>query len=157
MVKGFSNTPALDTTPRLQLGEMLVARGLITADQLRQALEHQSQKGHKSLLGEVLIDLNFVTEQQVLEVLAEGYGVPFVTHTTRIADPKVLEILPRDFLEDHKVLPLFLVRGTLTVAVSEPTNLFLIEEIQRRTGYEVQIVAATAGEIVSSLRSYLPA
>jgi type IV pilus assembly protein PilB len=152
-----STSSSYDALPRLQLGEMLVAKGLISAEQLKQALEHQSQKGHKKLLGEVLIDLNFVSEQQVLEVLAEGYGVPFATHTARIADPRVIEILPRDFIEDHKVLPLFLVRGVLTVAVSEPTNLFLIEEIQRRTGYEVQIVAVTASEIDATLRSYLPA
>jgi type IV pilus assembly protein PilB len=154
-LKPFSNT--VDPMPRVQLGELLVSKGLISPEQLKQALEHQSQKGHKKLLGEVLIELNFVTEQQVLEVLAEGYGIPFATHTARIADPRVLSILPREFLEDHKVLPLFLVRGTLTVAVSEPTNLFLIEEIQRRTGYEVQIVAVTAAEIDASLRSYLPA
>jgi type IV pilus assembly protein PilB len=152
-----SSSTSFDAAPRLQLGEMLVARSLISAEQLKQALEHQSQKGHKKLLGEVLIDLNFVSEQQVLEVLAEGYGVPFATHTARIADPRIIEILPRDFLEDHKVLPLFLVRGVLTVAVSEPTNLFLIEEIQRRTGFEVQIVAVTASEIDATLRSYLPA
>jgi len=157
MIQGYDNTHTYDTAPRIQLGEMLVARGLITAAQLQQALEHQTQKGHKRLLGETLVDLGFVTDPQVLEVLAECYGVPYATQTARIADPKVAEILPREFVEDHKVLPLFLVRGVLTVAVSEPTNLFLIEEIQRLTGHEVQIVAVTAAEIVASLRAYLPA
>ena len=61
-----------------------------------------------------------VNEQQVLEVLAESYGVPFVTQISRFADPKVVELLPRDFVEEHKVLPLYLVRGVLTVAVAEP-------------------------------------
>jgi type IV pilus assembly protein PilB len=92
-----------------------------------------------------------------MEVLAEGYGLPFVTHTAKIADPKIVELLPRDFLEEHNVLPLFLVRGVLTVAVSEPANLFLVEEIERLTGDEVQIVAATKAEIASSLGAYLPA
>jgi len=157
MIQGYDNTQTFDTAPRLQLGEMLVARELITPAQLKQALEHQAQKGHKRLLGETLVDLGFLADHQVLEVLAECYGVPYAKQTTRIADPKVAEILPRDFVEDHKVLPLFLVRGVLTVAVSEPTNLFLIEEIQRITGHEVQIVAVTATEIVNSLRAYLPA
>lgn len=143
--------------PRPQLGELLVARNIITADQLKQALEYQTQRGHKKLLGEVLVELNFASEQQVLEALAESYGVPFATDIAKIADPKIVELLPRDFLEDHKVLPLFLVRGVLTVAISEPTNLFLIEEIQRLTGHEVQIVAVTATEIANSLRAYLPA
>jgi type IV pilus assembly protein PilB len=143
--------------PRLRLGEVLVERGIITAEQLRQALEVQSQKGHKRLLGEVLIDLGFVQEQQVLEILAESYGIPFAAQVARLADPKVLEVLPRDFIEQHKVLPLFLVRGVLTIAVAEPTNLFLTEEVQRLTGYQVQIVAATQHDIESALRAYLPA
>lgn len=150
------DSAAGSAVPRLPIGEMLVQRGLISESQLRQALEHQSQKGHKKLLGEVLIDLKFVNEQQVLEVIAEGYEVPFMTQTARIADPKVIELLPREFLEEHKVLPLFLVRGVLTVAISEPANLYLVEEVQRLTGYEVQIVASTNAELEASLQSYLP-
>ncbi|HWB20488.1 MAG TPA: ATPase, T2SS/T4P/T4SS family [Phycisphaerales bacterium] len=147
----------LDSGPKLQLGEMLVARGVITDDQLAQALEYQSLKGHRKLLGEILVDLNFATEQQVLETLADSYGVPFATNTARIADPKVVEKLPREFIEEHKVLPMFLVRGVLTVAVSEPANLFLMEEIKRMTGLEVQVVASPASDIEVSIRAYLPA
>ncbi len=147
----------LDVGPRLQLGEALVAKGLINPMQLEESLAFQARKGHRKLLGEILVDFNFVTEEQVMEVLAEGYGVPFVTQTAKIADPKIVELLPRDFLEEHKVLPLFLVRGVFTVAVSEPSNLFLVEEIQRLTGYEAQIVAATDSEIMASLQAYLPA
>jgi type IV pilus assembly protein PilB len=157
MIRNSEANPTFDTATRLQLGEMLVARGAISESQLEQALEHQRQKGHKKLLGEVLVELNFATEQQVLEVLAEGYGVPFITQTAKLADPKVVELLPRDFVEEHKVLPLFLVRGVLTLAVSEPANLFLVEEVQRLTGYDVQIVAATASEIEAAHRAYLPA
>src|SRR5262245_60628771 len=106
----YDNSPStMDPGVRMPLGEMLVMRGLLTRDQLKQALEYQAQKGHKKLLGEILIELNFLNEPQVLEALAESYGVPFATQTARIADPKVAELLPRDFVEDHKVLPLFLV------------------------------------------------
>ncbi len=142
---------------RLQLGDALVSKDLITREQLLEALEYQAQKGHKKLLGEVLVELNFVTEEQVMEVLAEGYGIPFVTETAKIADPKVVELLPRDFLEEHNVLPLFRVRGVLTVAVSEPANLYLVEEIERLTGDQVQIVAATKAELAAALQAYLPA
>lgn len=157
MIQGQPSSYTLDVTPRMPLGEMLLTRGVITDAQLEQALEHQSQKGHRKLLGEVLTELGFANEQQVMEVLAEGYGVPFASQTTRIADARIVDVLPRDFLEEQKVLPLFLVRGLLTVAVSEPANLFLIEEIQRLTGHDVQIVAATVSEIEGSLRAYLPA
>ncbi len=157
MYQSYDISSGLEAPVRMQIGDALIAKGLITDAQLKQALEYQSTRGHKKLLGEVLIELNFVTDQQVMAVLAEGYGIPFVTGVTKLADPKVVELIARDFLEEHKLLPLFLVRGVLTIAISEPANLFLFEEVQRITGYEVQTVAATAAEIEAALRAYLPA
>jgi type IV pilus assembly protein PilB len=151
------NLMSSDAHTRRQLGDMLIARGHITPAQLQEALEYQRERGHKRLIGEVLVELSFVTEEQVLEAVAENYDVPFAVELSRIADPRTLEVLPREFLEEHKVLPLFLVRGVLTVVVSEPANLYLIEEIQRQTGHEIQIVVSTASEIDATLRSYLPA
>ena len=142
---------------RQPLGELLISRGVLTEQQLEHALGHQAQNDHRSLLGEVLIELGFATEQQVMEVLAEGYGIPCVEQVARVADPRVIEVLPREFIEEHKVLPLFLVRSMLTVAVSEPSNLYLVEEIARRTGHEVQIVAASSAEIDAAITSWLPA
>ena len=94
--------------------------------------------------------LGYVDESTVLEALAGAYDIPFVCDTARLADPRVIEELPRDFLEEHGVLPLFLINGMLTVAVSEPANLYLLEEIERRTGHSVQIVAATAKDIATA-------
>jgi type IV pilus assembly protein PilB len=153
----FDPVSDTDTMQRLQIGEMLIQKGYLTQNQLDQALEYQQQGGRKRLLGEILVDLKFVNEQQVLEILAGGYGIPYLTHTARIADPKVAEVLPREFLEEHRVLPMFLVRDMLTVAVSEPANLYLIEEIRRLTSYDVQIVACTANEIAAAIHAYLPA
>jgi len=157
MTRSAQTTTTFDGSVGAQLGRLLVEKGLLTKQHLEQALEFQVQRGHKKLLGEVVVELNFVTEEQVLELLAEGYGVPFLTQPAAIADPKVVELLPKEFVEEHKVLPLFLVQGVLTVAVSEPANLYLVEEIQRLTGHKVQIVAATATEIETSLRAYVPA
>lgn len=141
---------------RAQIGELLVARGALTRARLDEALQEQERRGRKKLLGEVLVDLNFCSQEQVMEALAECYGVPFARITPRIADPRVTEALPRDFVESHCVLPLFLVEGVLTVAVAEPANLFLVEEITRVSGRVVQIVAATGSDIRTTLQSYLP-
>jgi len=150
-------TPSpIDAGPKVRLGEMLVERGLITPKQLDQALEHQSSRGHKRLLGEVLVELNFLTDQQIMEALADCYGVPYVADPARLADAKVIDRLPRDFIEQHGILPLFSVRETLTIAMSEPANLYLIDEIERLAKQAVQIVAATAADIETALRSYLP-
>ena len=104
----------VDRLPRLQLGEMLVGRGLITLKQLTDALDHQKQKGHRRLLGETLVELGFVTDHDVMAAVAESYGIPFARDITRIADPKTLEILPREYLLEHLVLPLYVVRDVAT-------------------------------------------
>jgi type IV pilus assembly protein PilB len=141
----------------MPIGELLVRRGVLTEADLHRALEHQASQNHRKLLGEILVELEFASELDVVEVLADEYGVPFVDSLTKIADPRTLEVLPRAFIEEHQVLPMFLVRNTLTVAVAELSNLYLVEEIGRQTGYEVQIVAATRNAIEAAIKSWLPA
>jgi type IV pilus assembly protein PilB len=82
--------------------------------------------------------------------------VPYARVSPRIADPKVIAALPKEFLEKHQVLPLFLVEGILTVAIPEPANVFLLEEIERVSGYQAQVVAATTHDIRATLQAYLP-
>lgn len=149
------NTPITPATaPRV--GDLLLEKGIVSQEQVDRALAYQKSSGHKKLLGEVLVELKMVENDQVLAALADAYGVPFTRLTPRLADPKVAELLPREFIEKQGALPLFLVDGKLTLAVHEPTNVFLIEEVERLTGYSVQIVATTAQDIDATLRSNLP-
>ncbi len=157
MALAVPHAPTSAPMPRtVRVGDLLLEKGYITAKQLEHALEHQKSRGHKRLLGEVLVELKFVTEEQVLQALAQAYGIPFARISPKVADPKVIELLPRDFLEKQCVLPLFLVRDKLTLAVHEPANVFLTEEVERMTGYQVQIVAATAKDIHATLHNHLP-
>lgn len=152
-----SETPPLSTDrPSIRIGDLLVEQGLMTPEQIDQALAYQRERGHRKLLGEIVVELKFVTEEQVLGCLAEAFGVPFSHISPRVADPRVVEMLPREFLEKQTVLPLFHVQGKLTVAVAEPANVFLVEEIQRLAGCPVQLVAATARDIRSTLDAHLP-
>ncbi|MGD0388005.1 MAG: GspE/PulE family protein [Tepidisphaeraceae bacterium] len=141
---------------RKPLGQLLLAKGLIQQDQLESALEEQKRSGHQKLLGELLVEMRICTEDQIVEALAQAYAVPYARVSPKIADPKVIQVLPKEFLEKHQTLPLYLVEGVLTVAVSEPANVFLLEEIERLSGYQVQVVAATARDIKSTLQAYLP-
>jgi type IV pilus assembly protein PilB len=142
---------------KMQLGQLLLARGVVTAEQIEQALAEQKDKGHRKLLGELLVEMGFCTENQIASALAQGYGVPYAQVTPKICDPKVIEILPREFLEEYIVLPLFKVNNVLTIAVSEPTNVFLIDEIERISGCKTQIVCSTSKDIKATLQTYLPA
>jgi type IV pilus assembly protein PilB len=140
---------------KMQLGQLLLARGIVTPEQIEKALAEQTEKGHRKLLGELLVEMNYCTENQIASALAEAYGVPYAQVGPKICDAKTLEILPREFLEEHIILPLFKVYDVLTV--SEPTNVFLIDEIERISGCKVQVVCATTKDIKTTLQTYLPA
>jgi type IV pilus assembly protein PilB len=144
------------TATRKPLGQLLLEKGAIKPEQLERALEEQRRSGHQKLLGEILVEIRACTEDQVTEALAQGYGVPYARISPRVADPRAVALLPREFLEKHQVLPLFLVEAMLTVAVSEPANVFLQEEMERVSGYNVQLVAATSRDIKATLQTYLP-
>jgi type IV pilus assembly protein PilB len=137
--------PVLDAP--IRLGNILVERGYLTVDQIRAALAHQHQSGKHNLLGEIVVDLEYCTEDQVVECLASGYGVPYAKLEARLCDPKATDLLPREYIEHNLVFPLFCIRDNLTVAVSEPSNLFLIDELRNQTDKDIQIVAATTKDI----------
>ena len=130
-----------------RLGNVLIEHGQLSLEQLQSALEHQQESGQGKLLGEILVDLQLCTEDQVIEGLAAEYDVPYAKLEQRMQDPKVIDLIPRDYIEKNLVLPLFCVRNVLTVAVTEPANLFLVEELKCLTGKEVQIVATTPKDI----------
>ncbi len=144
------------TLKRQPLGQLLIERDMLKPEQLERALDEQRRGNNQKLLGELLIEMRFCTEDQITESLALAYGVPYARVSPRIADPKIISILPKEFLEKHQVLPLFLVEGILTVAVPEPANVFLLEEIERHSGHVVQVVAATTRDIKATLQTYLP-
>ena len=132
------------TQPRL--GNVLVERGFITVDQLQNALDEQ-RKGPGKLLGEILTEKGFCTDDQVIEALATVFGLPYAKLEPRLSDPKCVDILPREYIEKNLVFPLFKIRHTLTVAMCEPTNLFLIDELRALTELEIHVVATSAKDI----------
>ncbi len=148
---------SVSTKNKIQIGDLLLKRGVVTAEQIEDVLNEQNRKGHRKLFGELLVEKGYCTENQISSALAEAYGVPYAQVSPKICDAKVLDLLPRDFLEKHIALPLFKVYDVLTVAVNEPSNVFLIDEIEHISGCRVQIVCATAKDINATLQTYLPA
>ena len=82
---------------KMQLGQLLLARGVVTNEQIERALTEQREKGHRKLLGELLVEMGYCTENQIASALAEGYGVPYAQVSPKICDTKAIEILPREF------------------------------------------------------------
>ena len=145
------------TEKSTQLGKLLEARGVVTAEQIEQVLAEQKEKGHRKLLGELLVEKGYCTENQIASALASSYGVPYAQVSPKICDAKAVEILSREFVEERIILPLFKVYDVLTVAVNEPANVFLIDEVEHMTGCKVNVVCATAKDIMATLQTYLPA
>jgi type IV pilus assembly protein PilB len=156
MIEPASQQSGASTAKPRLIGQLLLAKGLISEQQLTEAREHQQAQPKRMLLGEALVDLGFVSEDQVAEALAESYNLPYARETWKITDPRALEALPWEFIERNCVLPMFQVHDRLTVAVPEPTNVFLIEEIRREAGCPVQLVVATADEIRRTLQAHRP-
>jgi type IV pilus assembly protein PilB len=129
-----------------RLGNVLIERGYVTVEQLNACLAEQRAGGGK-LLGEILIERGFCGEDQVTECLANVYGVPYAKLEPRIADPKIVDCLPREYIEKNFVFPLFKIRESLTVAVTEPTNLFLIDELRALTNLDVHVVATSSKDL----------
>jgi type IV pilus assembly protein PilB len=134
------------STPAPRLGNVLIERGYLTVEQLNACLAEQRAGGGR-LLGEILIDHSFCTDDQVTECLATVYGVPYAKLEPRIADPRIVDCLPREYIEKNLVFPLFKIRDTLTVAVTEPTNLFLLDELKVQTDLEIQVVATSSKDV----------
>jgi type IV pilus assembly protein PilB len=145
------------TQKKMQIGQLLLSRGIVTPEQIDDALEEQQRIGRSKLLGEVMVELGMCSENQISSALAETYGVPYAQLTPKLCDPAIVEILSREFLEEHLILPLFKVHDVLTVAISEPSNVFLIDEIERLSGCKVQVVCVTVKDIKATLQTYMPA
>ncbi len=141
---------------QVQLGQLLVRQGAATQAQIQDALKEQRETGHRQLLGEILVQKGSCSDSQIARALSQSYGVPYARISPRLCDPRVFGVMPTEFLEEHGILPLFRVHNTLTVAMSEPENLFLVDQIEQISGCETQVVCATDKDIHATLKSYSP-
>jgi type IV pilus assembly protein PilB len=123
-----------------RLGDILIRENLITREQLGQALTEQKSTGFR--LGYVLVKLGLVQEIEVTKVLARQYRMPAVDLSRFEVDPKIVKLIPGEFASKHVVLPLKREGRTLTVAMAEPTNTGLIEDLKFITRYDLFPVIA---------------
>jgi type IV pilus assembly protein PilB len=123
-----------------RLGDILIREGLITRDQLTAALSEQKSTGHR--LGYVLVKLGLVQELEVTKVLARQYRMPAVDLGRFETDPKILKLVPSDFALKHVVLPLKREGRTLTVAMADPTNTGVLDDLKFITRYDLFPVIA---------------
>ena len=135
-----------------QLGQILIELGLITPEQLDSALE-EHQKTPKAL-GRVLIDLGMIKEADLVRALAEQVGLEFVDLTDTQIDPASTALLPEALARRYRALPIGERDGKLLVAMSDPANVYALDDIRTITGREVQPVVATSADVEQAIQKF---
>ncbi|MEX1047108.1 MAG: ATPase, T2SS/T4P/T4SS family [Actinomycetota bacterium] len=135
-----------------QLGEILVEQGLITEAQLQQALDEHKRVG--KLLGRVLIDMGLVTERDLVRALAAQVGLEFVDLGEFQIEPSSTALLPEAVARRYRALPIGERDGKLLVAMSDPANVYAMDDIRIITGREVEPVVATAADVDQAIRKF---
>ena len=125
--------------------------GRLTEAQLKDAMSRQTPRKR---LGEVLQEMNLVTEQEVVDTLSEQLDIPALSLETFLIDPDVVELVPEPIARRHSAIALFLVENELTVAMSDPSDIVAQDELRRETGYRIQCVVAPASAISRALDDY---
>jgi hypothetical protein len=130
---------------RRRIGEILVNEGIISTEQLDQALELQKKNGE--LLGELLMDLGYVNEADIAKTICLQYQLPFLTLENYLFDDKQFSVLPKEFVLAHKLLPFDKIGNTLLVLVTEIPSDKVLSEIPKLTQLNVALYVGMSSEV----------
>ena len=136
----------------VRLGEILVKESLISQDQLQKALEYQRANGGK--LGSCLTKMGFITDDDITGVLSRQYGVPSINLKYYEIDPNVIRLIPQDTALRYQVVPLSRVGSVLTIAMTDPTNVFAMDDVKFMTGFNVEPVVASESAIADAISRF---
>jgi type IV pilus assembly protein PilB len=125
----------------VKLGDLLLKAKLVTQDQVDAALKSQREEGGK--MGEALVRVGAVTENDITATLSQQFGVPSIDLASFEIDPAVIKIVPGDVARKYGVIPVNKTGATLTIAMGDPTNVFAMDDIKFMTGYNVEPVVAS--------------
>jgi type IV pilus assembly protein PilB len=133
------------------IGEIFIRMGLITRDQLQQALEKQRLLKRQESLGDVLVSMGFITERDRVRCLGEQWGVPFIDLNELEVEDSVLKLVPQNAARKLKVLPVAKKNGKLTLAMKNPLDIFAIDEVRMMSGMDVEPAIALEEDIINAI------
>jgi len=136
----------------MKIGEFLLEDSRITQEQLQSALEVQKREPGK--LGSILIRLGYVTEEDIAQALSKQFGYPSINLSKFDIDMKVLDLIKPEMARKHIVMPVHRIGSILTLAMADPSNLFVQEEIRFSTNLRIQAVIAPESSIIQSIDKY---
>ena len=136
----------------VRIGELLLKEKRITPDQLQEALNYQKANGGK--LGFNLVKLGFVKDEELTALLSKQYGVPSINLAQFEIDPAVIKLIPAETAQKYQIIPLSRAGATLTIAMTDPTNVFAMDDIKFMTGYNVEPVVASETAVGDAITRY---
>ncbi len=139
----------------VRIGELLLKEKRITPEQLQEVLAYQKAKGDK--IGVALVKLGYVQDEDITALLSKQYGVPSINLAQFEIDPAVIKLIPAETAFKYQIIPLSRAGATLTIAMTDPTNVFAMDDIKFMTGYNVEPVVASDSAVNDSLEKYYPA
>jgi len=140
------------TTREKTLGEMLVVDNVITREQFEDALKKQEESG--SSLGSILVDMNYATEWELAAALGKQLNVPFITLSHYEIDPDILKSIPEEIVKKYKIVPVDKTGKTLTVALADPSNVYLLDELKLVTKCNILPVISFESDIEEAIHKY---
>ena len=136
----------------VRIGELLLKEKRISAEQLQEALTYQRTNGGK--LGANLVKLGFVKDEEITALLSKQYGVPSIALNQFEIDPAVIKLVPAETARKYQIVPLSRAGATLTIAMTDPTNVFAMDDVKFMTGYNVEPVVASEIAVLESIEKY---
>jgi type IV pilus assembly protein PilB len=134
------------------LGELLLREKIINADQLKSALDFQ--KKNSLPMGTSLVTLGFISEEEIAQALSRQLGYPYIDLDQFEVYAEVINLIPADVSKKHMVMPIHRIRSFLTLAMVDPTDLEIIEDIRFRTGLSIQPVIASESGVMNAINKY---
>jgi type IV pilus assembly protein PilB len=138
----------------VRIGELLLKEKRITPAQLQEALNYQKTNGGK--LGYNLVKLGFVKDEEITALLSKQYGVPSINLTQFEIDAGIIKLIPTETAHKYQIVPLSRAGATLTIAMTDPTNVFAMDDIKFMTGYNVEPVVASETAVGEAIARYYP-
>jgi type IV pilus assembly protein PilB len=139
----------------VRIGELLLKEKRITPAQLQEALNYQKTSGGK--LGFNLVTLGFVKDEDITALLSKQYGVPSINLAQFDIDAAIVKLIPAETAHKYQIVPLSRAGATLTIAMTDPTNVFAMDDIKFMTGYNVEPVVASETAVADAIARYYPA
>jgi type IV pilus assembly protein PilB len=136
----------------VRIGELLLKEKRITPEQLQEALNYQRTTGGK--LGANLVKLGIVKDEEITALLSKQYGVPSIALNQFEIDPAVVKLVPAETARKYQIVPLSRAGATLTIAMTDPTNVFAMDDVKFMTGYNVEPVVASETALLDAIDKY---